>query len=57
MSSNGADDVMCDDFIFIAAINGFSDAVFVRNGCCNSSDAVARWDGSFTSIHDKKSSN
>lgn len=54
MSNNGADDVMCDDFILNAAINDFSDAVFARNECCNSSDAVARIVGSFTNICDKK---
>ena len=50
MSSNGADDVMCEDFILSAAINDLSDAVFVRNECRNSSDAVARTDGSFINM-------
>ena len=57
MSSNGADDVMCDNFILSAAINDFNDAVFVRNKCCNSSDAVDRIDGSFTNMCDKNLSN
>ena len=57
MSSKGAEDVMCDDVILDVAINCFSDAVFVRNECCNSSDADARRDGSFTNICDKKWSN
>ena len=54
MSNNGADDVMCDDFILNVP---FSDAVFVRNECRNSADADARRDGSFTNICDKKWSN
>lgn len=57
MSSNGADDVMCDDFILSAAINDFNDVVFVRNKCCNSSDAVDRINGSFTNMCDKNLSN
>lgn len=59
MSSSGADDVMCDDFILelIVATSDFNDAVFERNECRKSSDAVDRIDGSFTSMHDKKLSN
>ena len=57
MSSNGADDVMCEDFIRSAAINDFNDAVFVRNECRNSSDAVARINGSFTNMCDKNLNN
>ena len=54
MSNNGADYVMCDDLILIVATNDFNDAVFARNECCNSSDAVDRCDGSFTNMCDKK---
>ena len=57
MSSNGADDVMWEDFILSAAIKDFNDVVFVRNECRNSSDAVAQNDGSFTNICDKNLSN